>query len=239
VTNPSDGADDASGAGAAGSDGADDPRDERATFPVLERKASFRGRVWDVQTDVVALPGGEQVTRDVVLHPSAVAVMAIDDAGSVLLVRQYRHPVQGLLWELPAGLLDVDGEEPLPAAQRELWEETQHEAGRWSVLVDFLSSPGMADEAIRIYLARDVRRADGHAFDRHGEERDMEVAWFPLAVVRDQILAGRLHNPTLVVGTLAAVAAAAAGARPLRLESGPRPADAAWEFGPRAHRRSS
>ena len=119
------------------------------------------------------------------------------------------------------------GEDPLEAARRELWEETGYVADRWSVLVDFLTTPGFCDEAIRIYLVRGARLADGPAHERHGEERDMTVAWAPLDELRDTILGGHLHNPSLLVGVLAACAARAADWAPLR------PADDAWALGPR------
>ena len=195
--------------------------------PVVSSALRMRGRVWDVVTDVVRLPSGEEVTRDVVRHPSAVAVLAVDDADRVLVVHQYRHPVEATLWEVPAGLLDVAGEDPLVAARRELWEETHHEAASWSVLVDFCTSPGMCDEALRIYLARGVRRSDGDQHARHGEERDMPVEWVALDDLRDAVLDGRLHNPSLVVAVLAACAARADG------WAGLRPADAPWRIGPR------
>jgi 8-oxo-dGDP phosphatase len=205
-------------------------QDLATSHPVLSTADRFSGRVWDVVTDVVQLDDGEQVVRDVVRHPSAVAVLGLDDNGQVLVVQQYRHPVRARLWELPAGLLDVAGEDPLAAARRELWEETHHEAGQWAVLVDYLSSPGFSDEALRIYLARQVRPATGPQHDRHGEERDMVVAWVGLDELCQAVLAGRLHNPTMTVGVLAAVAARSGDWDSLR------PADAPWPLGPRALR---
>jgi len=190
----------------------------------------FHGRVWDVLTQTVRLPTGELVVRDIVEHPSAVAVMALDEDGRILVVHQYRHAAAATLWELPAGLLDVDGEDPMAAAARELWEETHHIADQWDVLVDFLSSPGFCDEAVRVYLARRVRTADGAAHERHGEERDMPVVWVNLDEAVSQVLAGRVHNPTLVVGCLAAAAARATGWASLR------DAHAEWELGPRSMR---
>lgn len=89
-------------------------------------------------------------------HPGAVGIVALDDAGRVFLVRQYRHPTRRHLWELPAGLLDVAGEPPLTAAHRELAEEAGLRARDWLVLVDALNSPGMSDEAIRLFLARGI-----------------------------------------------------------------------------------
>lgn len=207
-------------------------RDLPGGYPVSNSVLGFQGRVWDVVTDTVMLPGGEQVVRDVVLHPSAVAVLALDADDRVLLVHQYRHPARATLWELPAGLLDVAGEDPLAAASRELWEETHHEAGRWHVLVDFMSSPGFCDEAIRIYLATDVRLSDRTEHARHGEERDMPVAWTALDEVTGAVLDGALHNPTLVVGVLAAALARGRGWVTLR------PPDAPWALGPRALRDS-
>ena len=218
----------------------DEPGDsESAADPVVDHSGGHRvvrsenrlhGRVWEVVTDTVELPGGEQVVRDVVLHPSAVAVLALDDEDRVLVVHQYRHPVRATLWELPAGLLDVAGEDPLVAAGRELWEETHHHADDWAVLVDFASSPGFCDEAIRVYLARGARRSAGTPHDRHGEERDMPVRWVALDRLRDGVLRGDLHNPTLVVGVLAAAAARDQGWASIR------PPDAPWPLGPRALR---
>jgi len=204
--------------------------DRFGRHPVESRSEVFRGRVWDVATETVLLPSGERVVRDMVEHPSAVAVLALDDEGRVLVVHQYRHAAAATLWELPAGLLDVAGEDPILAASRELWEETHHVADEWAVLVDFLSSPGFCDEAVRIYLARGVHRAEGVAHDRHGEERDMPVEWVDLDELVAGILRGDLHNPTLVMGALAAMAARAAGWTTLR---DPR---SGWRFGPRSMR---
>jgi ADP-ribose pyrophosphatase len=203
------------------------PADLLGSHPVRSSVLDFSGRVWDVVTDTVLLPSGEEVRRDVVRHPSAVAVVALDEQDRLLVVHQYRHAVGATLWELPAGLLDVAGEDPQLAARRELWEETHHEAGQWSVLADFFTSPGFCDEALRIYLVRDVRPATGEQHERHGEERDMPVAWYPLEVLRDRILAGELHNPVLLVGVLAALASRGGGWESLR------PADAPWPLGPR------
>ena len=200
--------------------------DQSGAHPVVAREPRMHGQVWDVVTETVELPGGERVVRDLVLHPSAVAVLALDDHERVLAVHQYRHAVRATLWELPAGLLDVEGESPLATARRELWEETHHEADEWSVLVDFLSSPGFCDEAVRVYLVRGVRSATGERHPRHGEERDMPVAWVALDRLRDAVLAGRVHNPTIAAGVLAAVAARESG------WAGLRPADAPWEMGP-------
>lgn len=183
------------------------------------------GRVIAVRRDVVrsAVDGGE-FTREVVVHPGAVGIIALDDDENVLLVSQYRHPVGHRLLEPPAGLLDVDGEDYLTAAQRELYEEGFVRAADWRVLLDAFTSPGMTNETVRVYLARDLQPVDDRA--RHvgvHEEADLPVVWWPLAEVVAAALRGRLHNPILLYGALAAWAARAGeGYDALR------PADAPW-----------
>ena len=197
--------------------------DEQATLTVRSSATVHHGMVWDVRRDEVELGDGQTVTREVIDHTGAVGVVVLDDQDRVLLLRQYRHPVRSYLWEPPAGLLDVAGEDPLLAAQRELAEEADLTADEWHVLVDFYNSPGGSTEAFRCNLARglhEVPHADRH--EREHEERGMVPAWVPLAEARDLVLAGRLHNPTTVSGILAAAAARDAGWDSLR------PADAPW-----------
>ena len=179
--------------------------------------------VWDIARDTVDLGDGGVVKREYMQHTGAVGILALDDDGRVLFVEQYRHPVGMLLWELPAGLLDVAGEAPLDAAKRELAEEADLRAGRWDVLIDWFNSPGGTTEALRLYLARDlsaVPEAEQH--QREAEELGMTVRWVPLEEARDAVLAGGLHNPGAVVGVLAACEARAQEWRTLR------PADAPW-----------
>ena len=183
----------------------------------------YPGMVWDVVSEDVDLGRAGTVTREIIRHPGAVGVLALDDDGRVALVHQYRHPVGMTLWELPAGLLDVDGEPPLQAAQRELAEEADLRAGRWDVLLDWVLSPGGSTEAFRCYLARDlspVPEAERH--QRDGEELDMPTEWFDLDEVHAAVLANRLNSPSLVVGVLAAHASRAQGWATLQ------PADAPW-----------
>ncbi len=194
---------------------------------VRDSRVSFAGRVWDVRTDTVDLGDSGEVTRDYVDHTGAVAVMALNEAGQVYLVRQYRHPVGRELWEPPAGLLDVDGEDPLEAAKRELWEEADLIADTWNVLVDFVTSPGGNSEGIRIYLARDVRDApEDDRHERQAEERDMEGAWHALDDVLAAIAAGHLWGPTTLVGALSLDAARRAHWDTLRDASAP------WDYSP-------
>jgi ADP-ribose pyrophosphatase len=128
-----------------------------------------------------------------------------------------------VLWEPPAGLLDEPGEDPLSAAKRELYEEAHYEAGRWDVLIDAFTSPGMTDEAIRIYLARDVHESSRPRHAGAHEEADMPTAWVPLDEAVAAVLAGRLHNPIAVMGILAASANAREAFAGLRPASTPWP----------------
>ncbi len=200
-------------------------RDEEASLPVRASRRAFRsGRVIDVRSDVVEMPDGGTPTRDVVVHPGAVGIVALDDTGRMLLVQQYRHPVRRRLWEPPAGLLDQAGEPPLAAAQRELYEEAHHRAARWDVLVDAYTSPGMSDEAVRIYLARELTEvAEEERHEGEHEEADMPVAWVPLDGVVAAVLAGRVHNPLAVMGALAAARARDSGFAHLRAPQSPWP----------------
>ncbi|HKB29588.1 MAG TPA: NUDIX hydrolase [Streptosporangiaceae bacterium] len=192
-------------------------------WQVRDTLPRYHGSVFSVRTDWVVMPDGEVADRDVVEHPGAVAVLAIDDGGQVLMVQQYRHAVRRSLWELPAGLRDVDGEAPLAAARRELLEETGYRASDWLTLVDFFTSPGMSNERIRIFLARgltEVPAAQRHFAPRH-EEASMQVAWVPLDTAVSGIFAGQIHNPTAVVGILAAYAARPGGFAALRAADAP------------------
>ncbi|MGZ6826339.1 MAG: NUDIX domain-containing protein, partial [Mycobacteriales bacterium] len=167
------------------------------------------------------MPGGTSSYRDVVRHPGAVGVVALR-GDEVLLVNQYRHPVGRRLDELPAGLLDVPGESALLAAQRELAEEAGLAAGTWQVLVDVLTSPGMADESIRVFLARDVHEVERDVQEH--EELEMTARWVRLQDAVDAALAGTLENAACVVGVLAADAAARRGFDGLRDADAPWPA---------------
>lgn len=177
-------------------------------WPLLSSTVLGQGQITTYVQDQVRTPDGEQVTREYLKHPGAVGIIALDDEDRLALVRQYRHPVRHRLVEPPAGMLDVDGEDYLLGAQRELAEEVQIAAGTWRVLVDLFSSPGMADESLRIYLAQDLSGTDAPAdFTLEGEEAEMDIVWAPLEAVVDAVLAGDLHNPVLVSGVLAAWAA--------------------------------
>ena len=193
---------------------------------VVNSTLRFHGRVWDVRTDTVDLGDGQQVERDVVQHPGAVGIVAVDDDLRVLLVRQYRHPVSAILWEPPAGLLDVPGEDPLDAAARELFEEAGYRAAEWSVLLDVFMTPGGSSESVRLYLARGLTPvAEGERFVGEGEERGMVARWVPLLQVRAAVLLGELHSPLCTMGILAAATVLIDGTAGT---DSPRPVDSPW-----------
>ena len=180
-------------------------RDRLERRPVLSSVLAFAGRVWDVRSEEVDLGAGGVVTRDFVDHTGAVAVLALDDEDRVVLVQQYRHPVGAFEWELPAGLLDVDGEAAHLSAARELHEEADLVAGEWHLLLDHNSSPGGSTEALRVFLARDLSQVpEAERFQREGEELGMPVRRVPLAVLVEAVLAGDVHNGTLMTSVLAA-----------------------------------
>lgn len=210
------------------------PQDRYAPRPVTSRERLVDGMKWDVVADEFSLepPDGQDgehttVRREYIEHPGAVSVLAMDDDGRVLLLRQYRHPVRHDLWELPAGLLDLVDEDPVLAAERELWEEVDLRAGRYDLLVDFLNSPGGSDEAQRVFLARDVQQVpEAERFTREHEEAGIITAWVPLDEAVADVLAGRIQNPGAVIAVLAADAARRAGWSTLR------PVDSPWPMHP-------
>jgi 8-oxo-dGTP pyrophosphatase MutT (NUDIX family) len=200
-------------------------KDTPETWPVVSSSELVRGRLVTVRADKVRMPGNNVAERDVVVHPGAVAVLALDDAGQVLLIRQYRHPVRQLLWEIPAGLRDVAGEPPWHTARRELLEEAGYRARDWRVLADYYSSPGFSTERLRIYLARELEfvPADERDFVPEDEESRLVPAWLPLDEAVLKVLAGELHNGATALGLLASYAARSEGFDRLR------PADAPEE----------
>lgn len=193
---------DAAPADPASTDASSAIRDERLELEVRARSTKLHGWVWNVASETFAY-GDDEITREYVDHTGAVAILALDEDDRVLLIQQYRHPVRTRDWELPAGLLDQDGEDPLTAAKRELAEEADLEAGTWHLLLDFWTSPGGSDESIRIYLARDLRPT-ASPFARTHEEADIRTAWIGLDEAIEAILHGDLHNPAALQGIFAA-----------------------------------
>jgi 8-oxo-dGDP phosphatase len=195
-----------------------DIRDAAERWPVASSATLGEGRLVRLRRDTVRMPGDDLVDRDVVEHPGAVAILALGDDERVLMIRQYRHPVGRLLWEIPAGLRDVAGEPLHVTAQRELLEEAGYRAARWQVLADAFSSPGISTERLRIFLARglaEVPAAERSYVPEH-EEAHLVLAWVPLDRAVARILAGDLHNAVTALGILSAYAARQDGFAALR-----------------------
>lgn len=202
-----------------------------APRPVLEHEVLHDGLVWDLVRDRVDLGEAGEVTREYVQHPGAVGCVALDEQERVLLIRQYRHPVRLEDWELPAGLLDVEGEPPWQAAQRELAEEADYAAQQWHVLADWQNSPGGSSENWRCFLARDLHPVTTD-FERRGEEAGIVVRWVSLDEAVDAVLSGRLHNACTVAGVLAAYAARSKDWSTLRPKDAPWPEHPAYRESP-------
>jgi 8-oxo-dGTP pyrophosphatase MutT (NUDIX family) len=175
---------------------------------VVAHTERYTGPIFQVFTDEISMSDGKTATRDVVLNKNAVGVVALDDVGRVALIKQYRHPVRRRLWELPAGLLDVPGEDMVAAAARELGEEADLRAARFDLLIDLHTSPGFTAETIRVFLARELSPVP--AVERHqrtDEEADIELAWLDLDEAVAMVLRGEVTNAAAVGGLLAAARA--------------------------------
>ncbi len=199
--------------------------DVRTSWPALSREVLGKGAISSFVNEVVRTPAGTTMNRQFLTHPGAVAIVAWDEeADAILTLHQYRHPVQMTLTEIPAGLLDVEGEDYVEAAARELAEEAQLGAKRWNVLVDIFSTPGACEETLRVFLARDlfsVERPGGFVLE--DEEAQMTLEFVPRAELVDAVLAGLCESPSLVAGMMALETARLSG----RLDT-LRPADAPW-----------
>ncbi|MBB1160258.1 MULTISPECIES: NUDIX domain-containing protein [Amycolatopsis] len=192
-------------------------------FSVAGSTVVHVGRVVGLRVDDVVMPGGETAKREVVEHLGAVVIAALDGEDNVTLVHQYRHPLGRRLWELPAGLIDKPGEDPVDAARRELAEEAGLAAASWETLVDVAASPGFTDEVVRVFLARDLSEVDRDVLGE--EEADLVVRKFPLAEAVRMALSGELVNGATVSGVLSAHAVVTGAAET-------RPADAPWQDRP-------
>lgn len=189
-------------------------------FSTASSETLYVGRIFALRADDVEMPGGgPPARREIIEHYGAVAVVALDAEENITLVYQYRHPVGRRLWELPAGLLDIDGEPPELTAARELAEEAGLAADRWQLLLDVDSTPGFSDESVRIYLATGltpIERAGGR-----DEEAEMTVGRVPLEQAVTMVFTGEIVNALAVAGILAADAVKRGVTRP-------RPLDTAW-----------
>jgi len=190
-------------------------------WEVVGDSGYLRGVLVTLRTDQVQMPDGELAKRDVIEHPGAVAIVALDRDDRVLLIRHYRHPAEHLLWEIPAGLRDVAGEDPRATAERELLEEAGYRARDWQELADFFTSPGILTERVRVFVARGLtfvpESERGGNAPQH-EEAHLLVRWVPLHQAVRLFLAGDLHNGVTAVGILSAYAVQQGGFAALREE---------------------
>ena len=186
-------------------------------FETTSSETLHTGKIFALRKDNVRMPGGKIVTREVVEHYGAVAIVAIEDDGRIPMVYQYRHPFGRRLWELPAGLLDVNGEAPHLTAARELREEAGLQAQTWQVLVDLDSTPGFSDESVRVYLATDLTHVDRP--EAHDEEADMTLQWYPIDEAVRRVFRGEIVNALAVGGILAAYAVRNGLAQPRQVDT--------------------
>lgn len=174
------------------------PTDELWAAAVETGERAFDGAIWDVRRESFGLPESPRpMTREFIAHTGAVAIAAVDSHGRLLLIRQYRHPVLAREWEIPAGLLDAPGEEPVAAAARELHEEADLHAANWSVLADMYTTPGSSSETIRIFLATGLSEVPAdQRHQRADEELGITRSWVDLAAAREATAQGRILNAT-------------------------------------------
>jgi ADP-ribose pyrophosphatase len=157
----------------------------------------FEGKMIKLRVDTVALPNGSTATREVIEHPGAVAVIALNEQGDLLMVRQYRHATGEILLEIPAGKRDP-GEDPLTCARRELEEETGFRARQWKSLFSYFSTPGFSDELLYIIMASDLEPGVAHTDD----EEFIEVATVPVAEALRMVFRGEIRDAKSIIGIL-------------------------------------
>ena len=171
-------------------------------FDKVGERVVHDGAIISVAVGTFRGPDGSTFEHDVIHHPGAVSVVAVADDRRVPLVRQYRAALDDWLLELPAGKLDVAGEDPEACARRELAEEVGRAAATWELLCEFHNSPGISDERHRIYLARGISEVPD---DRQGvEEAAMTVEWVPLADAVALVRTGEVKDAKTVIGLLLA-----------------------------------
>ena len=175
-------------------------RSQSKLAKVLSSRVVYRGPVFFVTTDRVQEPGSIIVRRDVVRHSGSIVIMAVDDTRSeprVLLARQYRHPANDYLWELPAGRIDR-GESELEGAKRELIEETGYTAAHWRRALFFYSSPGFLDETMAVYLATGLKRGKAQP----EEDEVIQKRMFPLSQLVRMVMSGAIRDGKTIAAVL-------------------------------------
>lgn len=162
---------------------------------LLKRKVLHKNRLFTVSENRLIDDYGHTVDRILVEHDGSTVALPTDGQGNVLLVKQYRFPVRKALWELPAGKIDA-GETALQAAKRELIEETGYRARRWRKLIKFYPTPGFHAEWMSIFVAEDLVPGKRHVI----EDEHLEVKWFPVEWVEQQIRKGSIVDAKTIIG---------------------------------------
>lgn len=169
---------------------------------VLESEEVYKGKIITIKRDTLTRGDGKNFVRETAVSSDAVAVVAIDEQGRILLIRQYRHPMGRPVWEIPAGKMDVYGEQPEETAIRELQEETDTTAESVELLTLFLNSAGWTNEKTYVYLAKGLRNVP--EFQRENEEADIEKKWVSLEDAYEMVITGELDDAKTVIGILLA-----------------------------------
>ena len=173
------------------------PVRKKSLARVISSKTVFKGRVFNVDSDQVEEPGNVIVARQVVRHPGAIVVLAVDNSGRVLLERQYRYAANARLWELPAGRIEK-GETKLAAAKRELLEETGFTATKWRPALSFYASPGFLDEVLHVFLAQGLIK--GRA--RPEEDERIAIRFVPLKQAVRMAMSGKIIDSKTIASIL-------------------------------------
>lgn len=161
----------------------------------IDSKEIFSGKIIKLRVDKVCLPDSRQSTREIVEHAGAVAIIAMDEQQNIIMVRQYRKPVEQVLLEIPAGTLERD-EEPLACAQRELREETGFTADHWQKVFSYYSAPGFCNEYLHIYAASGLHQGEGHTDD----DEFIEVVRIPLREAYQMMFSGEIQDGKSIIG---------------------------------------
>lgn len=179
-------------------------KDEPHAWPVARTTPRYASAFLSVRTDAIVDATGEAHDRVVVQPRGAVGILAVDEDDRILLVEQYRHPVGARLLELPAGTLDVAGEQAQAAAERELLEEADVAADRWEPLLSIVSTPGYSTEHWTVFRATDLRPVPvADRAERHAEEAEIVQWWMPLDDAVAAVFAGRITDAMTIAGVLA------------------------------------
>ena len=167
---------------------------------ILESQLVYTGKITSIRRDELTRGDGKTFVRETAVASDAVGIVAMDDKGRILLIRQYRHPMGRPVWEIPTGRMDVEGEKPEETALRELREEADTEASSVELLTLFLNSAGWTTEKTYVYLAKDLM--DVPEFQRENEEADIEKKWLSLNEAVELVKSGEIDDAKTVIGIL-------------------------------------